>query len=99
MLDDRRHGRLPSARNSAHVELAAADQVVNQRAPANRANNHSIHAVEAGGRMHHAGPNPRNTLDVRAEVAGRADYTWPIVLADQQGNRMAAFHQRDCARR
>ena len=71
VVDDLLEGRLPLARNAAHVDLVRADEPIDQRAPADRPDNDGV----ARGRGVNRDPRPDtgHALDVGLEITDDSD--------------------------
>lgn len=99
VVDDGGYGRLPLSSDFADVDFLLADQIVNQSAPADGADDDCIDPVEAFVGVQQGGLLAGYVSDVATEVTGGVDYTRPIAVADEQGDGVAVINKPERAGR
>ena len=95
MFDDGRHRGLPLPSHSAYIQLVATDQIVDQCAFSDGANQHYIAIMQSSGPLDHGGLYVRHSLQIFAQIADHTNYPRPIAPTYQQRHRRAMRHQRE----
>ena len=83
LRDDSDEERFPFAGNGCHIDLVIADQLIDDFAFSNRANDDHVWSKVVFV-VRDCGSVVRNAFDVRLQIAGRANDTWEVSGVNKQ---------------